>query len=173
MSILTGLQFIYLFVNLFNIYFSFSLSLYLIIFSLQPPSSSSSPTVAQIIAITLGAVLFLVLIGAVLYFLYKQDHICKSRQVLILPNSATVERAFLYLRALKLCDATSNLLTAETLQSESAFSDRFKNLCTEISKTTKLHVHAFTVRLSVKLSNFTVYHERKQKKCGMCGFFST
>ncbi|KAM7438006.1 hypothetical protein ABFA07_012415 [Porites harrisoni] len=47
----------------------------------KPPSSSSSPTVAiKIIAITLGAVLFLVLIGAVLYFLYKQDHICKSRE---------------------------------------------------------------------------------------------
>ena len=30
-SLLTGLQFIYLFVNLFNIYFSFSLSLYLIL----------------------------------------------------------------------------------------------------------------------------------------------
>lgn len=80
-SILTGLQFIYLFVNSFNIYFSFSFSLYLILllfFPLQPPSSSS-PTEAEITAITLGAVLFLVLIGAVLYFLYKQDHICKSR----------------------------------------------------------------------------------------------
>ena len=81
---------------------------------------------------------------------------------MILPNSATVERAFLYLRALKLCDATSNLLTAETLQSETAFSDRFKNLCTEISKTTTLHVHAFTVRLSVKKQQQTNKQTKKQ-----------
>ena len=94
-SILTGFHCIHLFVYsfiylVFIFLFLYSSILFIIISKLQPPTPSSSSLTsssltssslddAEIIAITLGVVLFLALIGAALYFLYKQDHVCKSR----------------------------------------------------------------------------------------------
>ena len=89
-SILFGFHCIYLFIYsfiylVFIFLFLYSSILFIIISKLQPPTPSSSSLTssslddAEIIAITLGVVLFLALIGAALYFLYKQDHICKSQ----------------------------------------------------------------------------------------------